>query len=189
VALAMSVARRLRWIVGIVLLLAVYPIIQEFFIELAREQGAYQEPTKRVRGVMTFLSDLAQDWRYQLAVAFLAGVFLGTILDWLARRIDRRRATPAQPEPPWAELGMAAISVAARIRRFFVECDFTERHEPILADMYALLLRLRDAGITLPPVTYDLEPEGGAERAEKAFNGLLDYASYLAKIGPLLRDG
>jgi hypothetical protein len=30
-----------------------------FFIELEREQGAYKEPTQRVRGVMTFISELA----------------------------------------------------------------------------------------------------------------------------------
>src|SRR6476659_8891847 len=116
-----SISSRVRWALGILLFIAGYPVVQEFFIELAREQGAYEKPTQRVRGVMTFLSELAQDWVYQLAVVFLAGVFLGTMLDWLARQFDRRRADRRAPTVPVVSadearsIGLAALDVAARL--------------------------------------------------------------------------
>ena len=77
-----SRSRLLRWFATVLFSIAVLPIAQQFFVELARDYGLYDQPAERVEFLM---KALATDARYRILVAFLGGLLVGTTIDRLVQ--------------------------------------------------------------------------------------------------------
>ena len=73
-------------------------VVGEFFIELAKEQGLYENPSAKVASMMSLLAEIVRSWWFILAL----GVFLGAVValwsDYFLRRADapaNRRIGPS----------------------------------------------------------------------------------------------
>jgi hypothetical protein len=66
------------------------PVLSEFFIELARTKGIYDDPEKTLSKWITFLVNFAsQEW-YPYVLGGAAGLLCGVWLDRLSRRVTKR---------------------------------------------------------------------------------------------------
>lgn len=75
----------LRIAVTILLVLLILPIGSEFFIEMARERGVYENPTATITSAVTTLAALTTSWWYALALGFVAGSTAALWLDYWLR--------------------------------------------------------------------------------------------------------
>jgi hypothetical protein len=88
-------------VASLLAIVVLYPVISEFFIELAREKGWYQHPSQRLGDAMTaFNAFVSQPWFTHLAAIF-GGLALGMWADTALRRrrIEHSLIAP-QPEYP-----------------------------------------------------------------------------------------
>jgi len=85
----------IRWAITGVVAIAVpgviYPVVSEFFIELAREWGWYETPSAKVAAMTGWLSVAQQTWVY-VGTAALTGLAAGLWLDSFLRRREVRVA-------------------------------------------------------------------------------------------------
>lgn len=82
--------RLIRLGMGYALVLFICPVIAEFGIELAKELGAYSQPSQKVASVLGWISTLTGQWWFAFAFGFVAG---GTLFMWVDFFL-RRRETP-----------------------------------------------------------------------------------------------
>lgn len=75
----------LRIAVTISLVLLILPIGSEFFIELARERGVYENPTATITSAVPNLAALTASWWFALALGFFAGATAALWLDYWLR--------------------------------------------------------------------------------------------------------
>jgi hypothetical protein len=94
-----------------------FPVVGQFFVELARERGLYEQPSARLEAVMEAAASLLQCrafwWVAGLTVGFAAGVWI----DALLARIDRRRAASGSASPTGTTPEHVAAMEAARAER------------------------------------------------------------------------
>lgn len=93
--------RQLRRVVttiaSVLVFVVLYPVVSEFFIELAREANLYDEPSQRLRTLMTaFNSFVGQAWFTHLAI-FFVGCAIGLWMD----HVIRERGMPASLRWPF----------------------------------------------------------------------------------------
>ncbi|MEQ8746435.1 hypothetical protein [Pyruvatibacter sp.] len=90
-----SLQRILRWAAAGLLGLMLSPVVSEFFIELARERGVYDNPTETLEGGIAMLSGLVNSQYFISTLALVAGLSVGLWLDHFLRRIERKHAPEA----------------------------------------------------------------------------------------------
>ena len=118
---------------------------------------------------LIFLSDFAsQSWVLYTAIG-LGGITIGLWTDNLLRGVEARKSP--------ASLGEKAMWLAAEIQRDITNPLLYGNDIPrVSAEVYTFLIKLRELGITEPPV--------------KEGDGMLNAMQrFLTIIGPLLRDG
>jgi hypothetical protein len=71
-----------------------FPVIGEWFIELAREMGWYKHPTAQVATAMNWLSSVADIPGLRAVAVFLVGLVAGVWLDTFMRRRERKTSSP-----------------------------------------------------------------------------------------------
>jgi hypothetical protein len=85
-----------RWLLVTVafgLLLAIVAgVVGEFFIEWAREQGWYDDPSQRLDAAMSAVSAFVSQTWFIAVTAFFAGLALGVWLDLFLRSAERRKS-------------------------------------------------------------------------------------------------
>src|SRR3954452_23606767 len=79
------------------------PVVGQWFVKLFEQWGAYDDPARQVGAATSWVSALIASPAYQRGLTLVAGAAVGAWLDWLARRIDRKRQRPKQ-NPSKAEL-------------------------------------------------------------------------------------
>ena len=82
----------IRYIMSGLLVVVALPVISEFFIRWAEEQGAYESPSNTVAGVVAALAD---SWWFAIAFGFFAG---GTLFMWAD--VLLRKVTIVRPNIP-----------------------------------------------------------------------------------------
>lgn len=83
-----SISKTLKWVVGILLFVAITPVIQEFVISVAREYGVFEKPTDRVESIFSAVRN--HPW-YPFVLTGAVGIFVGVCFDAVARRLDHRQ--------------------------------------------------------------------------------------------------
>jgi len=83
----------------------VAPVISEFFIEWAKEKGAYESPSQRVSNAMDALAALTQSWWFALVLGLFGGLavalwFVRLFPEPTAEKGERASKNPSgQPSP------------------------------------------------------------------------------------------
>lgn len=89
-------SKRLSTSITFVFLLSIAAaVLAEFFIELAKERGAYNTPTARLNAAMTAFSEFVTQTWFLVTAAFFAGLTAGLWVDPILRR---REAASMQQE-------------------------------------------------------------------------------------------
>jgi hypothetical protein len=140
----------------------------------------------------TFLSRalaFLQEWRpsEMLPDGFFWGAFtvlaiwgIAEAWSYWRRRREARQFVQAATVEQFQQWGSSAVAVADEINKYLGNADSIISVDKCLAEVYSLLIRLNQAGMVIP--------SWALERLEKE-QQLPHYASYLYRIGPLLRDG
>ncbi|MBC8158706.1 MAG: hypothetical protein ISR44_06440 [Rhodospirillales bacterium] len=71
----------------IILILVVLPLVTEFVIKYAEEQGFYDQPSQRVADMLGLLGALTGNWWFAIVLGFVAGGTLFMWVDVLLRKI------------------------------------------------------------------------------------------------------
>lgn len=66
--------------------LAILPVTSEFFIELARSYGAYDDPQAKLRNLLDMISGIASHWLYPWIAGGVLGFCIGVWLDWFLKK-------------------------------------------------------------------------------------------------------
>jgi len=89
----MAIQRILVFVGGGIVTVMVLPVVSDFFVELARQLGAYDDPEATVSGFVTYLISMSQMAWYPYGLGFVLGVPMGFFLQYLAIRFDGRRGS------------------------------------------------------------------------------------------------
>ena len=88
-----------RTVVAVITAFVAAPVVGEWFIESAKEQGAYEAPSSRVAAAVDWTASIAAAPGYQFALGLAVGLTIGLWADRLLRKRERRRAGAGAPEP------------------------------------------------------------------------------------------
>lgn len=75
---------------------ALFPVVGEFFVELAKENGVYEQPTQRVGVMLTLLGAVADFPGFKLGAGFIIGLACGLWVDAIFKRREQPPASAAQ---------------------------------------------------------------------------------------------
>jgi hypothetical protein len=164
-------SRLIRWTSLAALTVLVLPILHEFAIQ----HQLYDNPTGSASTLFEYVRRIGDVPNFKYVLAFMGGLTLGTWIDAILAGTEWRQSEK------YAALADKAIRLAEAVR---MELDNINRQRDhasasLLAEVNALMLRLRKAGIPVP-----FAPKG--TEVEKWLEMALVYFSHL---GPLLRDG
>ena len=158
-------------------------VLGEFFIEWAREQGWYQNPSTRLDTAMTAFSDFVTQTWFISTGALLAGLAAGSWIDrWLRRFSKPKKRTLHNISIEEAASLHAEIEVLKE--RMVAEGRPREAgvSRAVFYDASALIVKLTRLGVVTPH-----DPEQA--RRMEMFN---DYTSklyqYLCAVSPFVRD-
>jgi len=90
----MEFIKSIKGILTILLVFVVSPVVAEFFIELAREQGIYNNPTGTLETAVSWLTNNAYFW---FLLPLLAGATIATwINSWITSWKEKAAKIPAE---------------------------------------------------------------------------------------------
>jgi hypothetical protein len=164
-------ARFIRWISLIALVVLVLPILHE----LALQHQVYNDPPESVSTLLGYVRRLGDLLHLNYVLAFVGGLTLGTWMDAILTGTTGHRSKKC------AALADKAIRLREAIQLELGKVDRQRDHvsASLLAEVNSLMLDLGKARIPVP-----FAPKG--TDAEK----WLEMASvYYSHVGPLLRDG
>ena len=169
--------RIFRWMVTIVVVLLLIPIISEFAIEFAREQGVYDRPTQKVNSGVAWAIGLTSQWWFIVSLSAAVGASGALWSDYWLRRWWPDSSKAATDEFFYETLASDCLGMSRKIKKLL--CTFASaRRYPEhtqFPQMTAILISLQKAGFMVPDL------ERGATR-----EGYARLDAYLALIGELL---
>ena len=122
-------------------------VFGEFFIEWARENGFYNNPSERLEAGMTAFSSFVTQFWFLIATAFLAGLVVGLWTD----KILRRREAAGDPdavlrslpigEPGQLDYIIEGLESLQDITRIFNEMARTVQRNTRMMARYEIILR------------------------------------------------
>src|SRR5687767_15119958 len=95
---------------------AIAPVIGEFFVEWAKQTGAYEDAPGRVNKAVKTLAGLADLPGFKLIAGLIVGLAIGMWLDWFLRRRE-----PAAESALARVVGSECIAIANRLRAYISE--------------------------------------------------------------------
>lgn len=171
----------LKWVFTTSLLVLVYPVASEFFIEWAREKGWYSTPSTKVHEMMGFVETLATSnlWPWWI---FSAGCATSLWIDWLLRSFTKPSSSDNLP----SDLSTLYIAMEdIRKKLVNLKADWDEQRKSLdssvpislRAEVKSVFIRANKLGIVAP----DLQNADG-----DAY--LMPLARYIVEMIPLVRD-
>ncbi|MCZ0811102.1 hypothetical protein N5A93_02555 [Roseovarius sp. EGI FJ00037] len=79
---------------AVVFSIVVTPVAGDFFVELARSRGFYDDPEATMSGVQEFMQIVNNTWWYPYIMGCVIGVGIGFVAHRMASTVDRRRNPP-----------------------------------------------------------------------------------------------
>lgn len=79
-----------RWIAAALFAVVIVPIVGDFFVELARQLGAYDNPEARVSAFVAFLIGITEQPWYSYSVVGVLGLVAGAWIDWVLRLFESK---------------------------------------------------------------------------------------------------
>lgn len=106
--------KALSGLTGLFLLFVVAPVVSEFFIELAKEQGAYTNPSEKVASAVDWLATITENWWFAFVFGFVSG---GTLFMWADHIIRNNRGSRSGfAESEIKEISKRALEAARIIK-------------------------------------------------------------------------
>jgi hypothetical protein len=135
-----TIRAKIRWFLAGIFVLVLVPIavsvVGEFFIEWAKEQGYYNNPSRRLSAIVTALTWFAnQPWFLYPATA-LGGLTIGVWLDFLLRK--------KEPQTFRAQITAEGLAEARELMRNVAEY----KSESARRELMLALSDLYDEGVT-----------------------------------------
>ncbi len=151
------------------------PVVAEFFIEWAREEGWYSQPGDTAERLMSIAADIALSHWTLYPVTLLLGVTIGLWVDTLLRRSEK--AKPSK-EDRLEAIGHNLVGICVNLDKGLarLEPDITRY---TAARLNSLEESLRKEG---------LEPPKVAQAADMP-TFMRTWALYASLVGTLLKDG
>lgn len=81
--------RMLRNLSALAVVLVILPVASEFFIELARSYGLFNDPQAKLRGFLDSITVIASHWLYPWIAGGTVGLCVGVWLDSALRRSEK----------------------------------------------------------------------------------------------------
>lgn len=79
---------KITWVFTALFGLCIAPVVGQFFVELAQERGAYNQPWEKLQWGMNSLSSITSSWWFGLALGYLGG---SVVALWILRLFPEGR--------------------------------------------------------------------------------------------------